>query len=1083
MGVHKNSWAESSYSPSISTGTVNFNVFSTAFPGNGSFGFYEFSMDPVTGYYYARAGLGPGAGSGLISVYSGAAALATNTPSSTVALSNGGFYGTYFAVQNGVLFGRADQNTSAISSWNAVTGAVIASSSIPNMCGTNVSCTFDWGGLSGVNWMQDSTGLYVLGTDDSSGWQVDLMNADLSVANTQFIYPAGNELGYGFFIKGNLFTADEFEVNTVTSDFNFQTGIDQTVSYTLNGIGNPYGYFSNTLYDPILDRLYIWNTENSTLYSADNASQQFGVSSVLKFGLVPVGTAASVQTLTYYFNTPTTLSAVNILTGGASGLDYTDGGGSTCTAGTAYTTGQTCVVTVAFTPSAPGPRSGGVTLFAQGSTLPLTTYYLSGIGQSGAATIDTGTQSTIATLSNGGQGYGSAIDGSGNVYVVDHVNSQVMELAAGSFSHSVVVASGLSSPTALALDGAGNLYVSDTGNSRVAMVPNENGAVNSADMSTVGISGLGSPMGLAVDQAGNLYVADGTNGNVVTIALGAGTPVTLASGLTNPNGVAVDANGNVYVSATGTVTEYPFGGGSPIPMGSGYANPNGVAVDTSGAVYVADAGNARIVRVAAGGGSQANLVIAGITHPQGVTVDAAGNVYVTDSGNVIKINRTQPAALVFVGTNIGSTSSSQSVTVSNLGNQPLTMSNLAVTGNFTQVPSGGIDCTSSTQLSSSGQCSIALAFAPASSGTLAGTVTLTDNALNNSASEQAVQLSGSGAQDAQTITFPTIPNQTYGGAPYVLNATASSGLTVIFLAQTMGVCTVSGTTVTLVAAGACTIQAAQAGNANYLAATPVHQSFQVGEKSQAITFGPLSNRAFGTAPFALSASASSNLAVSFASTTPTVCTVAGATATLIALGTCTIEAAQPGNPDYTAAMPLEQDFQSLQIGAGSFTLTLSPPNMTMAAGQSGKFDLKVTPQGSFTSPISFSCSGLPALASCSFNPATVTPGASTVTTTLTISTSAHTAALAPPAIGRSSNPMYAMWLVLPAMVLGAGVAAPKRRKLMSCFLAFLLVGGCLLQAACGGGSKGGTPNGSYAVNIVGGASSAQKTTILTLTVQ
>src|SRR5208283_2275782 len=140
----------------------------------------------------------------------------------------------------------------------------------------------------------------------------------------------------------------------------------------------------------------------------------------LNFGLVNVGTAAAVQTLTYNFSGATTLSAVNILTAGAPGLDYTDGGSSTCSAGTAYTAGQSCSVTVEFTPSAPGLRSGGVTLFAQGNNLPLMTWYLSGIGQSGAVAIDPGTQSTIATLSGNGQGYGMAIDGAGNVYVVDH---------------------------------------------------------------------------------------------------------------------------------------------------------------------------------------------------------------------------------------------------------------------------------------------------------------------------------------------------------------------------------------------------------------------------------------------------------------------------------------------------------------------------------------------------------------------------------------------------------------------------------------------------------------------------------------
>jgi hypothetical protein len=151
------------------------------------------------------------------------------------------------------------------------------------------------------------------------------------------------------------------------------------------------------------------------LTSASGQTQNVGSAN---FGLVNVGAAAAVQTLTYNFSTATTLSAVNILTSGAPGLDYIDGGSSSCAANTAYSAGQTCTVNVAFTPSAPGLRSGGVMLFAQGINLPLMTWYLSGIGQSSAVTIDPGTQSTIATLSNSGQGYGLAIDGAGNVYVV-----------------------------------------------------------------------------------------------------------------------------------------------------------------------------------------------------------------------------------------------------------------------------------------------------------------------------------------------------------------------------------------------------------------------------------------------------------------------------------------------------------------------------------------------------------------------------------------------------------------------------------------------------------------------------------------
>jgi hypothetical protein len=165
-----------------------------------------------------------------------------------------------------------------------------------------------------------------------------------------------------------------------------------------------------------------------------------------------------------------------------------------------------------------------------------------------------------------------------------------------------------------------------------------------------------------------------------------------------------------------------------------------------------------------------------------------------------------------------------------------------------------------------------------------------------------------------------------------------------------------------------------------------------------------------------------------------------------------------------------------------FAFTSSPSGATITAGQLATFTLTVTPQGSFTSPISFSCSGLPPLAGCIFKPPSVTPNSSTVTSTLTITTTAQLASLVSP-FGRRSSPLYAMWLVLPAVLMGtAGTAASKRRKLLSYCLAFLLVGGCLLQAACGSGGRG-TPAGTYTITVTGAASSTQHTTTVTLTVR
>jgi len=80
--------------------------------------------------------------------------------------------------------------------------------------------------------------------------------------------------------------------------------------------------------------------------------------------------------------------------------------------------------------------------------------------------------------------------------------------------------------------------------------------------------------------------------------------------------------------------------------------------------------------------------------------------------------------------------------------------------------------------------------------------------------------------EAQTITFANPGTQTVG-TPLTLSATATSGLTVSFTSTTTSVCTVSGTQATFVAAGTCTIDANQAGNSTYAAATMVPQSFTV----------------------------------------------------------------------------------------------------------------------------------------------------------------------------------------------------------------------------------------------------------------
>lgn len=87
----------------------------------------------------------------------------------------------------------------------------------------------------------------------------------------------------------------------------------------------------------------------------------------------------------------------------------------------------------------------------------------------------------------------------------------------------------------------------------------------------------------------------------------------------------------------------------------------------------------------------------------------------------------------------------------------------------------------------------------------------------------------------QTITFAALPSKTVGDAPFALTATSSSGLPVEYSSSNTSIATISGSTVTLVAAGNVTIHANQPGNANFNAATQVSQAFCVNPAKPTIT--------------------------------------------------------------------------------------------------------------------------------------------------------------------------------------------------------------------------------------------------------
>jgi hypothetical protein len=78
----------------------------------------------------------------------------------------------------------------------------------------------------------------------------------------------------------------------------------------------------------------------------------------------------------------------------------------------------------------------------------------------------------------------------------------------------------------------------------------------------------------------------------------------------------------------------------------------------------------------------------------------------------------------------------------------------------------------------------------------------------------------------QTITFPALPDTSFSAAPIVLAATSSSGLAVTYTVV-QGPVTLAGSTLTMTNTGSVLVRASQAGNANYLAASPVERAFTI----------------------------------------------------------------------------------------------------------------------------------------------------------------------------------------------------------------------------------------------------------------
>ncbi len=169
-----------------------------------------------------------------------------------------------------------------------------------------------------------------------------------------------------------------------------------------------------------------------------------------------------------------------------------------------------------------------------------------------------------------------------------------------------------------------------------------------------------------------------------------------------------------------------------------------------------------------------------------------------------------------------------------------------------------------------------------------------------------------GGKRSQTIKTGIVNDVEFGAPPFLLNATATSGLPVSYKLLS-GPASLLDNQVTVTGAGEVVIEADQEGNDVFETAEPATIRFQVLKAAQSISFATLRNKKTTDEPFAVEAVASSALPVRF-SIISGPATLNGNTVVLQKeAGIVVVEAAQDGDDNFGAAEPVRQSFTVSEI--------------------------------------------------------------------------------------------------------------------------------------------------------------------------
>jgi hypothetical protein len=409
----------------------------------------------------------------------------------------------------------------------------------------------------------------------------------------------------------------------------------------------------------------------------------------------------------------------------------------------------------------------------------------------------------LGTAGNDSPG-GLAIDSQGNIYIAGSTDGTDLPVTSG--APQSVLGGGTDAFIVKIEPGAGPLIAATPASLQFSALPVGS---TSAEMTVLLRNMSSSPLSITAITTTGDFAEFNTCGNQV---LAAGSCSVSVSFTPTASGVR---NGSIVIQ--GNEAESPFslplngigeGGSSTNPAPIAVLMPTALTFSTvpvgrsggSQALTLTNAGNAPLSInnfQVVGDFSQSNNCPASLTPGSACSItvvfspsvegtrlgslavadNAVGNpqiVSLTGTGSLAQL-AAAPTSLSYPNTSVGQSSNSQSVTLTNIGNAFLSITNVQVTGDFSQTNNCALPLATNTS------CSVNIVFKPTAGGARIGLLTITDTLQSGS---QTVSLAGVGTQASlaltpETLSFSNVPLQQPSAAQQVtVSNTGNAPLTI-----------------------------------------------------------------------------------------------------------------------------------------------------------------------------------------------------------------------------------------------------------------------------------------------------------------